>query len=723
MSATQPADGQAHHRRTRRPASIAELAEKALDTTWDERRELKHYLRIAEKYSKEGKELAKQGDLETAFILLAKAATLVLEKLPTHRNYQKQLNQSQRNNLSLNGQDILDQLSALKPVLVDRFDKWLKAHPDGVDNDKTPEAKNVHLPQDDPRVQALANATRLQEEDKIRARHREQQRRAAEEAALWRQQREESSRRDAEAKERKRDVAVAAARRAANPNPNGYGSQHTVVMVEPGASNYPQEPGTSLHSGASLHSREPGASLHQQQQDEFKRREEEIMNRRLEQKRKEQDDIAARQYAADDAVRALRQDMGSLSLGSAGASQPYVPNIATPTSARYHQPYTPTTHSSFASPTPHTPISYPSLEGPVIMPLENPLGYEGDSTDSESVQRHHEFHRRATRSPRQHNNRAPVPMASVVPPITTTSPPPQQQRIDYPRLMSPHQQRQGYYPSLNSMFTPEHNAQMSSSLLFDSRATNEMYPPNLLPSTSTQAYYNPPHPSRTSVPVPPPPPPTQYPGYPGPSRPAPPVPPPQVTPTAGPNRVSRAGQSDDKPSLKQVTFPRETLSRFLTIAKVNTVNNRETCGLLLGKDKGHKFVVTTLLIPKQHSTSDTCTMDEEELVLEFTEERNLITLGWIHTHPSQSCFMSSVDLHTHSGFQRMLPESFAVVCAPTSNPNFGIFRLTDPPGLSAVLECTAKEAFHPHPDLPIYTDADKGHVQMKEGPLEIVDLR
>ncbi|KAF8909811.1 hypothetical protein CPB84DRAFT_1765566 [Gymnopilus junonius] len=151
--------------------------------------------------------------------------------------------------------------------------------------------------------------------------------------------------------------------------------------------------------------------------------------------------------------------------------------------------------------------------------------------------------------------------------------------------------------------------------------------------------------------------------------------------------------------------------------------NRETCGLLLGKDKGHKYSVTTLLIPKQHSTSDTCTMDEEELVLQFTEERSLITLGWIHTHPSQSCFMSSVDLHTHSGFQRMLPESFAVVCAPKSNPNFGIFRLTDPPGLSIILNCEAKEAFHPHPDEPIYTDADKGHVQMKDSPLEIVDLR
>jgi len=35
-----------------------------------------------------------------------------------------------------------------------------------------------------------------------------------------------------------------------------------------------------------------------------------------------------------------------------------------------------------------------------------------------------------------------------------------------------------------------------------------------------------------------------------------------------------------------------------------------------------------------------------------------------------SGFMSSVDLHTHSGFQRMLPESFAVVCAPKFSPKY-----------------------------------------------------
>ena len=62
--------------------------------------------------------------------------------------------------------------------------------------------------------------------------------------------------------------------------------------------------------------------------------------------------------------------------------------------------------------------------------------------------------------------------------------------------------------------------------------------------------------------------------------------------------------------------------------------NLETCGLLLGKEKGNKFVVMTLLIPKQHSTSDPCTMDEEELVMQFTEERSMITLGWVSSYLS-----------------------------------------------------------------------------------------
>jgi hypothetical protein len=86
-------------------------------------------------------------------------------------------------------------------------------------------------------------------------------------------------------------------------------------------------------------------------------------------------------------------------------------------------------------------------------------------------------------------------------------------------------------------------------------------------------------------------------------------------------------------------------------------------------------------------------------------------------------FMSSLDLHTHAAYQSTLKEAIAIVCAPTSEPKFvslsiqsswysdfplpcrfGIFRLTDPPGLDTVMNCRVKETFHPHPEhLAIYT--------------------
>ena len=83
--------------------------------------------------------------------------------------------------------------------------------------------------------------------------------------------------------------------------------------------------------------------------------------------------------------------------------------------------------------------------------------------------------------------------------------------------------------------------------------------------------------------------------------------------------------------LRTVSLPRDCMNWFTSIASINTVKNRETRGLLLGKDEGGRYVVTTLLIPRQHSTGDTCTctIDEEELVTQFTEERSLITLGWV----------------------------------------------------------------------------------------------
>ncbi|KAF9261237.1 hypothetical protein L218DRAFT_870488 [Marasmius fiardii PR-910] len=176
-------------------------------------------------------------------------------------------------------------------------------------------------------------------------------------------------------------------------------------------------------------------------------------------------------------------------------------------------------------------------------------------------------------------------------------------------------------------------------------------------------------------------------------------------------------------NLKTVILPRSSLPRFLSIAIVNTTLNKETCGLFYGTKVSGKYIATTLLIPKQHSTSDTCTLDEVHLITEFEQKQDLIRLGWILTHPTQSCFMTSMDLHSHCAFQLMFPEAFVVVCAPKSTPNFGIFRLTDPPGLVLIKNCKLRGTYHPHPNQPIYTEADNGHVQMKDAPVAIVDLR
>eukprot|EP00268_Persea_americana_P024831 TRINITY_DN24216_c0_g1_i2.p1 TRINITY_DN24216_c0_g1~~TRINITY_DN24216_c0_g1_i2.p1 ORF type:complete len:146 (+),score=16.17 TRINITY_DN24216_c0_g1_i2:466-903(+) len=104
---------------------------------------------------------------------------------------------------------------------------------------------------------------------------------------------------------------------------------------------------------------------------------------------------------------------------------------------------------------------------------------------------------------------------------------------------------------------------------------------------------------------------------------------------------------------------------FLELARANTDNDLETCGVLGAFLKNRTFYVTTLIIPKQESTSSTCQTLNEEEIYAVHDEKSLFPVGWIHTHPSQSCFMSSIDLHTHYSYQVMLPEALAIVMAPT----------------------------------------------------------
>lgn len=177
--------------------------------------------------------------------------------------------------------------------------------------------------------------------------------------------------------------------------------------------------------------------------------------------------------------------------------------------------------------------------------------------------------------------------------------------------------------------------------------------------------------------------------------------------------------------LRTVFLPPDLRSRFLELAASNTRRNLETCGILCGTLISNALFISRLLVPEQTSTSDTCETVNESAIFDYCDSEDLMVLGWIHTHPTQTCFMSSRDLHTHCGYQVMLPESIAIVCAPSQTPDWGIFRLTDPPGLRTVLNCTQTGLFHPHSEANIYTDALRpGHVFEARGlEFETVDLR
>ncbi|KAK4511924.1 uncharacterized protein ATC70_003923 [Mucor velutinosus] len=88
------------------------------------------------------------------------------------------------------------------------------------------------------------------------------------------------------------------------------------------------------------------------------------------------------------------------------------------------------------------------------------------------------------------------------------------------------------------------------------------------------------------------------------------------------------GSSNTK--LRVLNIPLDIQTKFLSLARFNTKNNVETCGILSGKLKNNQFFVTSLIIPNQMGTSDTCTTKDEEAIFEYQDERGLITLGWIH---------------------------------------------------------------------------------------------
>ncbi|KAK0138107.1 STAM-binding protein-like A [Merluccius polli] len=183
--------------------------------------------------------------------------------------------------------------------------------------------------------------------------------------------------------------------------------------------------------------------------------------------------------------------------------------------------------------------------------------------------------------------------------------------------------------------------------------------------------------------------------------------------------VSPGNNNSMVDALRQLAVPSELCRSFLRLAEANTSRAVETCGILCGKLNRNAFTVTHVIVPKQCGGPDYCDTENEEELFLIQDQYDLITLGWIHTHPTQTAFLSSVDLHTHCSYQMMLPEAIAIVCSPKFN-EIGYFRLTDR-GTEEISTCKQK-SFHPHSkDPPLFTHA--GHITITDATVSMLDLR
>ncbi|TKY69860.1 AMSH ubiquitin thioesterase 2 [Spatholobus suberectus] len=185
-------------------------------------------------------------------------------------------------------------------------------------------------------------------------------------------------------------------------------------------------------------------------------------------------------------------------------------------------------------------------------------------------------------------------------------------------------------------------------------------------------------------------------------------------------------ESTSSKTIRDVHISMRLMEDFLDLAKENTEKDLETCGILGAYLEKGTLYMTTLIIPKQESASNSCQATNEEEVFKILNERSLYPVGWIHTHPSQSCFMSSVDLHTQYSYQVMIPEAFAIVLAPNDTiRSCGLFRLTEPEGMNILKNCQ-ETGFHPHkePDNgnPVYEHCSNMY-KNSNLRFEIFDLR
>ncbi len=163
---------------------------------------------------------------------------------------------------------------------------------------------------------------------------------------------------------------------------------------------------------------------------------------------------------------------------------------------------------------------------------------------------------------------------------------------------------------------------------------------------------------------------------------------PPVNRALKPAAALSAVQTQLAEALRGVILPRDRLSQISAASRGKYIKRNRDMWNSLWKTDTQRIYYYPRNSAKQSSGPDYCDMENVEELFGIQDQFDLLTLGWIHTHPTQTAFLSSVDLHTHCSYQLMLPEAIAIVCSPKHNDT-GIFRLTNA-GMLEVSACKKK---------------------------------
>jgi len=82
-------------------SKILERTKRHCQSLGNDPKPLKGWLRLAESIRRDARRFREGGDIDSAFVEYAKAATIVLEKIPSHPDYRVLLSTTQRDNMVL----------------------------------------------------------------------------------------------------------------------------------------------------------------------------------------------------------------------------------------------------------------------------------------------------------------------------------------------------------------------------------------------------------------------------------------------------------------------------------------------------------------------------------------------------------------------------------------------------------------------------------------------